>query len=97
MKAFGQLRYLTSPEAIFDEQLVRAYRAFLDQRRAQRPEPEYREPTDEEWREFQQHFQRRKLALGECGRPYGTPCKHEHACLTEMILDWASGDPACVS
>ncbi|WP_103349730.1 site-specific integrase [Amycolatopsis sp. CA-128772] len=67
--------------AIFDEQLVRAYRAFLDQRRAQRPEPEYREPTDEEWREFQQHFQRRKLALGECGRPYGTPCKHEHACI----------------
>lgn len=67
--------------AIFDEQLVRSYRAFLDNRRAQRPEAEYREPTEEEWREFQQHFQLRKLELGECGRPYGTPCKHEHACI----------------
>jgi hypothetical protein len=67
--------------AIFDEQLVRSYRAFLDNRRTQRPEAEYREPTDEEWREFQQHFQLRKLELGECGRPYGTPCKHEHACI----------------
>ncbi|MGH3608458.1 MAG: tyrosine-type recombinase/integrase, partial [Pseudonocardiaceae bacterium] len=67
--------------AIFDEQLVRSYRTFLDNRRAQRPEVEYREPSEEEWREFQQHFQLRKLELGECGRPYGTPCKHEHACI----------------
>lgn len=77
--------------AIFDEELVRSYRAFLDNRRAQRPEAEYREPTEDEWREFQQHFQARKLELGECGRPYGTPCKHEHACLTEMILVERSG------
>ncbi|MCK2238965.1 MULTISPECIES: tyrosine-type recombinase/integrase [unclassified Crossiella] len=67
--------------AIFDEQLVRSYRAFLDNRRSQRPEAEYREPTEEEWREFQPHFQLRKLELGECGRPYGTPCKHKHACI----------------
>jgi integrase len=67
--------------AVFDEQLVRSYRSFLDSRRAQRPEAEYREPTDEEWSKFQQHFQLRKLELGECGRPYGTPCKHEHACI----------------
>ncbi|MGH3799647.1 MAG: hypothetical protein ACRDTD_05825 [Pseudonocardiaceae bacterium] len=75
------MRYLTSPEAIFDDELVRAHRAFLDKRRAVRPEAEYREPTEQEWREFQQHFQTRKLELGECGRPYGTPCKHEHACI----------------
>ncbi|SDJ02338.1 Phage integrase family protein [Actinokineospora alba] len=67
--------------AVFDDDLVRTYRAFLDKRRAQRPEAEYREPTEEEWSEFQQHFQLRKLELGECGRPYGTPCKHEHACI----------------
>ncbi|WIX85715.1 site-specific integrase [Amycolatopsis sp. DG1A-15b] len=72
--------------AIFDEDLVRNYRAFLDRRRAIRPEAEYREPTEAEWREFQQHFQARKLELGECARPYGTPCQHEFACLTEMIL-----------
>ena len=67
--------------AIFDEHLVRVYRSFLDRRRAIRPEAEYREPTEEEWREFQQHFQARKLELGECGRPYGTPCQHEFACI----------------
>jgi site-specific recombinase XerD len=67
--------------AVFDDHLVRTYRAFLDERRAQRPEAEYREPTDQEWRDFQQHFQERKLELGECGRPYGTSCKHEHACI----------------
>jgi len=76
--------------AIFDEQLVRSYRAFLNNRRAQRPEAEYREPSEQEWREFQQHFQLRKLELGECGRPYGTPCKHEHACIRCPSLRLAS-------
>lgn len=67
--------------AVFDEELVRSYRAFLDNRRALRPEAEYREPTDREWQEFHEHFELRKLELGECGRPYGTPCQHEHACI----------------
>ena len=67
--------------AVFHDDLVRTYRTFLDKRRATRPEAEYREPTEQEWQEFQQHFQARKLELGECGRPYGTPCKHEHACI----------------
>lgn len=30
---------------------------------------------------MQRNFQLRKLELGECGRPYGTPCKHEFACI----------------
>jgi len=67
--------------AVFQDDLIRTYRAFLDQRRADRPEAEYREPTDEEWREFQRHFALRKLELGTCGRPYGTPCRHEHSCI----------------
>jgi len=29
----------------------------------------------------QRNFELRKLELGTCGRPYGTPCKHEHACI----------------
>ncbi|MBV8346193.1 MAG: site-specific integrase [Mycolicibacterium sp.] len=41
--------------AVFDDDLVRSYRAFLGRRRAERPSAEYREPTDSEWREFQQH------------------------------------------
>lgn len=65
--------------AVFPEDLVRAYRTFLDTRRTTRPAEEYREPTEEEWKQFQQHFQLRKVALGTCGRPYGSPCQHEHA------------------
>ncbi|MEV0650736.1 tyrosine-type recombinase/integrase [Phytomonospora sp. NPDC050363] len=67
--------------AVFHDDLVRAYRAFIDSRRAVRPTEEYRQPTDAEWNEFQQHFELRKLELGTCGRPYGTPCNHEHACI----------------
>lgn len=67
--------------AVFDDDLIRTYRAYLDQRRAVRPSAEYREPTPAEWTEFEQHFERRTLELGSCARPYGTPCSHEHACL----------------
>ena len=65
--------------AVFEEELVRHYQAFLDRRRSLRPSEEYRPTTDAEWREFQQHFDKRKVELGSCGRPYGTPCVHEHA------------------
>ena len=59
--------------AVFQDDLVRSYRAFIDQRRALRPTAEYREPTDEEWAEFQDHFQLRKLELGTCGPPTAPP------------------------
>ncbi|GAA2531105.1 tyrosine-type recombinase/integrase [Winogradskya humida] len=72
--------------AVFQDDLIRAYRSFLTERRALRPTVEYREPTDAEWQEFQQHFQLRKLELGTCGRPYGTPCAHEHACVRCPML-----------
>jgi hypothetical protein len=72
--------------AVFQDDLIRAYRTFLDKRRAARPEAEYREPTDEEWREFEEHFEKRKLGIGTCGRPYGTPCAHEHACIRCQML-----------
>jgi site-specific recombinase XerD len=52
----GNLATTQAYTAVFQDDLVRTYRAFLDQRRrAVRPEAEYREPTDEEWREFHQH------------------------------------------
>ncbi len=72
--------------AVYQDDVLRHHAAFVHRRRAQRPGEEYREPTTEEWTEFEQHFTRRKLELGTCARPYGTPCRHEHACLTEMIL-----------
>ncbi|MEU3181340.1 site-specific integrase [Streptomyces albidoflavus] len=72
--------------AVFQDDLVRTYRGFLDRRRAERPQEEYREPTAAEWHDFQQHFELRKVSLGTCGRPYGTPCKHEHACIRCPVL-----------
>jgi integrase len=70
--------------AVFQDDLIRSYRAFPGKRRAARPSEEYREPTDQEWQEFQKHFQSRKVALGTCGRPYGSACQHEHVPLTEL-------------
>ena len=72
--------------AVFQDDMIRTYRSFLDRRRLVRPEAEYREPTEHEWREFHQHFHERKLELGTCGRPYGTPCQHEHACVRCPML-----------
>ena len=51
-----------------------------------RPQHEYRLATSAEWSEFEEHFDKRKVELGNCGRPYGTPCSHEHACLRCPML-----------
>jgi hypothetical protein len=40
----------------------------------------------EEWQEFEDHFLLRKVALGDCHRPYGTRCVHEHACIKCRFL-----------
>ena len=34
----------------------------------------------------QRNFERRKLALGDCGRAYGTSCIHEHSCIRCPML-----------
>ncbi|MFE2560797.1 tyrosine-type recombinase/integrase [Streptomyces sp. NPDC059352] len=70
--------------AVFDEDVIRHYLAHLNERRELRPDHEYRDVTSEEWDEFKEHFDKRKVELGTCGRPYGTPCQHEHACLSEL-------------
>jgi len=72
--------------AVFNEDLIRHYQGFLDRRRRLRPPGEYRPPTDQEWTEFENHFDKRKVELGNCGRPYGTPCSHEHACIRCPVL-----------
>ncbi len=84
--AFGQFQYPTPPLAVFDEDVVRHYQEHLHHRRQIRPEGEYRDTTDQEWGEFEEHFDRRKVELGSCGRPYGTPCQHEHACIRCPML-----------
>jgi hypothetical protein len=72
--------------AVYDDQVIDHHRAFIARRRSTRPSVEYREPTDAEWDEFLGHFERRKVELGSCGRAYGTPCQHEHACIRCPML-----------
>jgi integrase len=73
-------------KAVYPEEVISGHRAFIARRRALRPSEEYRVPTDEEWQEFLGHFERRKVALGTCGRSYATPCIHEHSCLRCPLL-----------
>jgi hypothetical protein len=42
--------------------------------------------NDQEWQEFEDHFDKRKVELGNCGRPYGSPCDHEHSCIRCPML-----------
>ena len=65
-------------KAVYPEEVINGHRAFITRRRALRPAAEYRVPTDEEWAVFLGHFERRRVALGDCGRSYDTPCIHEH-------------------
>jgi len=72
--------------AIYPEDVVTHHRAFIARRRAERPGEEYRELTAAEWDEFLAHFELRKVALGVCGRDYGSPCAHENACVRCPLL-----------
>ena len=72
--------------AIHDEETLRHFRSFLDRRRALRPSDDYLEPTEADISEFHEHFKKRKVELGSCGRAYGTPCIHEHACIRCPML-----------
>jgi Phage integrase family len=72
--------------AVFPEDVITHYQQFLEHRRSRRPDGEYRRPTSDEWSEFQEHFDNRRVELGSCGRPYGTPCAHEHACIRCPML-----------
>ncbi|AFR07451.1 hypothetical protein [Nocardiopsis alba] len=48
-------------------------------RRPAHPTAEYRGPTEQEWNEFQQHFELRKVEFDTCGRPLRT-----RACLCAL-------------
>jgi hypothetical protein len=66
--------------AVFPDDVIRAHRAFIHNRRSLRPADEYRDITAAEWDEFEAHFAKRKIAIGYCMRAYGTNCVHEYAC-----------------
>lgn len=67
--------------AIHPQDVFNHYDQFLERRRATRPSHEYREPTPDELQVFFDHFGRRRVELGDCVRPYGSGCTHEHACI----------------
>jgi hypothetical protein len=67
--------------AVFPEQLIAAHQQMVEHRRTLRDSAEYRQITPDEWADFEQHFQLRRVELGDCFRPFGTPCVHEHACI----------------
>jgi site-specific recombinase XerD len=71
---------------VFPEDVIRHYQTHLANRRTRRPTGEYRPVTQAEWAEFEQHFDKRKVELGQCGRPYATACEHEHACIRCPML-----------
>jgi hypothetical protein len=72
--------------SIYPEDVIAHHRAFIARRRAERPGEEYRDLTATEWDEFLAHFELRKVALGTCGRDFGTPCAHENACVRCPLL-----------
>lgn len=73
-------------KAVYPEEAINGHRAFIARRRGLRPSQEYRQPTNAEWDEFLGHFEHRRVALGDCGRAYGTSCIHEHSCVRCPLL-----------
>jgi hypothetical protein len=73
-------------KAVYPEEIINGHRAYIARRRALRPSEEYRTPADQEWDEFLGHFERRRVALGDCGRAYGSSCQHEHSCIRCPLL-----------
>jgi integrase len=71
-------------KAVYPQEAINGHRAFIARRRQLRPSEEYRSPSDTEWEEFLGHFERRRVALGGCGRAYATSCIHEHSCFSEL-------------
>jgi site-specific recombinase XerD len=67
--------------AVYQKDVFEAYDRFIENRRLARPSAEYREPTQAEWDQLIEHFGQCKIALGNCLRPYGSDCSHEHACI----------------
>lgn len=53
---------------MFEDDVIRHAQEFLARRRAMRPQEGYRPVTEQEWYEFEERFDKRKVELGSCGR-----------------------------
>ena len=69
--------------AVYQDDVLRHHAAFVHRRRAQRPSEEYREPSTDEWTEFEQHpvdCTTSRSVTGLLARPGGrTWCGRGHA------------------
>lgn len=81
MKLMGHNSLATTEHymAIFPQDVIRAHRTFVEERRSLRRE-DYRPVEADEWDEFNEHFGKRQIAIGQCVRAFGTDCVHEYAC-----------------
>ena len=70
---------------------VRRLRALHRQPATRSPVRRVPRTTQTEWDEFIEHFGQRKIALGNCHRPYGSDCAYEHACIR---CDFCQIDPS---
>ena len=73
--------------AVYPTDAFEEYERYLARRRAERPSEEYRRPTADEFEALGEHFGRRRVELGDCVRPYGTACIHEHARIRCNLLN----------
>jgi integrase len=92
-KLLGHLDLATTQGyvAVFEEDTVRHYQDFLARRRALRPGDEYGPVNDHEWSEFEDHFDKRKVELGSCARPYGTPASTNTPVCAARCCTWTPG------
>ena len=64
--------------------MIDRFQAFIARRRADGPGEEYRERSAAEGAAFGERFDLRRVELGDCARPYGSSCVHEHACVRRV-------------
>ncbi|MGW6874704.1 hypothetical protein ACWGHA_20495 [Streptomyces xanthophaeus] len=57
-------------KAVYPEEAIEAYRAFIARRRSERPSAEYRTPTEAEWDDFLAHFEKRNVPSASVPAPF---------------------------
>ena len=77
--------------AVYQKDVFDAYERFIEQPATRSPVRRVPRTTQTEWDEFIEHFGQRKIALGNCHRPYGSDCAYEHACIR---CDFCQIDPS---
>ena len=74
-------------KAVYPEEAINGHRAFIARRRALRPSRGIPRPRpSRNGPSSSATSSAARSPLGDCGRSYGTPCIHEHACFSELTV-----------